>query len=161
MRGKKDNVEWNKNILASICPFCNHTTTTECTSVGVFDLKKCPNCGYLYRIPQLRVYKHNGKFYISLNEDYDFMIGDTEASERWELLIDFWQKNGWVYEVMSTVDNLKLVKVHRNTGIGIPTDFKYYILKKDNKIILSAEEPVIINLNKDGDKIIIRGELNA
>ena len=161
MRGKKDNVEWNKNILASICPFCNHTTTTECTSVGVFDLKKCPNCGYLYRIPQLRVCKHNGEFYITLNEDYEVTINGSEPSERWELMIDFWQKNGWVYSVMSIVNDFKLVMVHRYTGFETPCDFKYYVLDKDNKIILNTEEPVSIELDKDGDKIIIRGEINA
>lgn len=35
MRGKKDNIEWEGNIIGAKCPYCNHTGTREVTNAGV------------------------------------------------------------------------------------------------------------------------------
>lgn len=164
MRGKKDNIEWEGNIIAAKCPYCNHTGTREVTNAGVFNLFKCPKCERVYRIPEVRVHKVNEEFFIKLNNfDYknDVSSDDMTPTERWAWWLNFWKENGYYHKVVKNVDGYKLVEVFRYDGQGNKNvGLKQKTFNKDNEVILSCEEPAFLTLEKQDNKIIIRGEID-
>lgn len=153
MRGKKDNIEWEGNIIAAKCPYCGHTTSKAVTNAGVFNLSKCPKCERVYRIPEIRVYKATEKFVIKLNEfDYNNEVAsdDMTPTERWAWWLNFWKDNGYYHHIIANIYDCELVQVNRYDGQDKPCDFKYYIFNKENEVILTCK--------KEDDKIVFRGD---
>lgn len=160
MRGKQDNIEWEGNILACKCPYCGCTVSGQVIIEGVYNQKRCPKCKRFYDIPKIGVYKIKGHFYIKLVEE-DFIVNDATACERWKAWLDFWKENGYHHKVVKNVDGYELVEVFRYDGQGNKkVDLKQKIFNKDNKVILSCEEPAFLTLEKQDNKIIIRGEID-
>lgn len=160
MRGKKDNIEWNKNILACNCPYCGCTASGEVITEGVFNQKRCPKCKRFYDIPKIGVYNFRGEIYIKLIEE-DFIVNNATACERWKEWLTFWKENGYYHNVVKNVDGYELVQIYRYDGQDKKINISHKIFDKDTEVILSCEESVFLTLEKQDNKIIIRGEINA